>query len=49
MRVFSGERANAIKDELIAVRETADSEILSRYSLEEKLLFKRFLMALIKE
>jgi DNA-binding MarR family transcriptional regulator len=48
-RVFSGARANAVKADLIAVRETADAEILSRYSLEEKLLFKRFLMALIKE
>jgi DNA-binding MarR family transcriptional regulator len=48
-RVFPGARANAIKDELIAVREQADTEILSRYNLEEKLLFKRFLMALIKE
>jgi len=49
MRVFSSSQANAVKDELIAVREKADGEILSRYSLEEQLLFKRFLMALIKE
>ena len=49
MRVFSSARANDVEGELIAVREAADSEILSRYSLEEQLLLKRFLMALIKE
>ena len=49
VRVFASSRANAVKDELIAVRETADREILSRYSLEERLLFKRFLMALMTD
>jgi DNA-binding MarR family transcriptional regulator len=49
MRVYSSSRANALKDELIAAREAADKEILSRYSLEERLLFKRFLMALMKD
>ncbi len=49
MRVFSSSRANALRDTLIAVREAADSEILSRYSLEEQLLFKRFLMALMRD
>jgi DNA-binding MarR family transcriptional regulator len=48
MRVFSSPQANAVKDKLIAAREAADKEILSRYSLEEQLLFKRFLMALMK-
>ena len=48
MRVFSSPQANAVKDKLIAAREAADTEILSRYSLEEQLLFKRFLMALMK-
>ena len=48
MRVFSSPRANTVKDKLIAARESADREILSRYSLEEQLLFKRFLMALMK-
>lgn len=47
MRIFPAERANRIKAELIAAREAADAEILGRYSLEEKLLFKRFLMALM--
>jgi DNA-binding MarR family transcriptional regulator len=46
-RIFPAERANRIKAELIAAREAADAEILGRYSLEEKLLFKRFLMALM--
>jgi len=49
MRVFSSPQANAVKDKLIAARESADQEILSRYSLEEQLLFKRFLMALMKD
>jgi DNA-binding MarR family transcriptional regulator len=48
MRIFSSPRANAVKDQLIAAREAADKEILSRYNLEEQLLFKRFLMALMK-
>jgi len=49
MRVFSSPQANAVKDKLISARESADQEILSRYSLEEQLLFKRFLMALMKD
>jgi DNA-binding MarR family transcriptional regulator len=49
MRVFSSTQANALKDKLIAAREAADKEILSRYNLEEQLLFKRFLMALMKD
>ena len=49
MRVFSSPQANAVKDKLISARESADKEILSRYSLEEQLLFKRFLMALMKD
>jgi DNA-binding MarR family transcriptional regulator len=46
-RVFASSRANGVKDQLIAVREASDREILSRYSVEERLLFKRFLMALM--
>jgi DNA-binding MarR family transcriptional regulator len=49
MRVFSSSQANSVKAKLIAAREAADQEILSRYSLEERLLFKRFLMALMKD
>ena len=49
MRVFSSSQANSVKSKLIAAREAADQEILSRYSLEERLLFKRFLMALMKD
>ena len=49
-RVYSSPQANDVKDELIAVREAADREILnSRYSIEEQLLLKRLLMALIKD
>ncbi|MCP4903077.1 MAG: MarR family transcriptional regulator, partial [bacterium] len=46
-RAFSSPRANDVKDKLIAVRETSDKEILSRFSLEEQLLLKRLLMALM--
>jgi DNA-binding MarR family transcriptional regulator len=49
VRIFSSPRADAVKDTLIAVRETADKEILARFSLEEQLLLKRFLMALMKD
>ena len=49
VRIFSSSRANSVKHELIAAREEADKEILSRYSLEEQLLFKRFLMALMND
>jgi DNA-binding MarR family transcriptional regulator len=49
VRIFSSSKANSVKDELIAARMNADKEILSRYSLEEQLLFKRFLMALMQD
>jgi DNA-binding MarR family transcriptional regulator len=49
MRVFASSRANAVKDELIAVRESSDREILSPFSVEERLLLKRFLMALMTD
>jgi DNA-binding MarR family transcriptional regulator len=49
LRIFSSPQANAVRDRLITTRETVDKEILSRYSLEEQLLFKRFLMALMKD
>ncbi len=49
MRVFVTDRANGTKDQLIAAREAADGEILSRFNLEEQLLLKRFLMALMTE
>lgn len=48
IRVFASPRAKAVKNELIAVREASDRQILSRYSLEEQLLLKRFLMALME-
>ena len=49
MRIFTSPRAEAIRDELIAAREASDAAILSRYTLEERLLLKRFLMALMEE
>jgi len=49
VRVYPSAQANTVRDELIAVRKSSDKEILSRFSIEEQLLFKRFLMALFKE
>ena len=49
IRVFSSARANTVRNELIAARESADREILSRFTLEEQLLLKRFLMALMED
>jgi DNA-binding MarR family transcriptional regulator len=48
-RIFSSPRADSVRDELISVRETADKEILSRFTLEEQLLLKRLLMALMTD
>lgn len=48
-RIFSSKRADDVKEALIAAREASDEMILSRYSLEERLLFKRLLMALWKD
>jgi len=47
MRVFVTARAEDAREQLIAAREASDIEILSRFNLEEQLLLKRFLMALM--
>ena len=47
MRVFVTARAEDAREQLIAAREASDKEILSRFNLEEQLLLKRFLMALM--
>lgn len=49
MRVFPSAQANSLKDEFLNVRKTADTEILSRFSIEERLLLKRFLRELIND
>ena len=49
MRVVPSDRANQLQDEIIAARRRSDEEILSRFSLEERLLLKRFLMDLMNE
>ena len=49
MRVSPSARANSLKDEILTVRKTADTEILSRFSLEERLLLKRFLKELMTD
>lgn len=49
MRVFASARANALKDQLIDARKASDRGILSRFSLEEQLLLKRFLADLMTD
>jgi DNA-binding MarR family transcriptional regulator len=44
MRIFTSARADAVKDELITMRIQSDDELLGHFSLEERLLFKRFLL-----
>ena len=46
MRIFTSARADAVKDDLIAARIRSDEELLGHFSLEERLLFKRFLLDL---
>jgi len=48
-RIFSSPRAEQAREALIAARESADEQILSRYSLEERPLFKRFLKDLMED
>jgi len=47
MRLFPTSKANNIKDDLIKARVKANDEILSSFSLEERLLFKRLLIDLL--
>lgn len=42
-RVFTSDRADAVRSELIEARQRSDEALLSRFSLEERLLLKRFL------
>lgn len=43
-RLYPSARANEMKDELIGLRQTVNGELLSGFTAEERLLFKRFLM-----
>jgi DNA-binding MarR family transcriptional regulator len=49
VRLFPSPRAASLKDELIAVREASDREILSRFSSQEQAQLKGYLTALMKE
>lgn len=49
MRISPSARANDLKDEILTVRRSADTEILSRFSVEERLLLKRFLKDLTSD
>jgi DNA-binding MarR family transcriptional regulator len=49
VRLFPSPRAATLKDELIAVRERSDREILSRFGADEQAQLKSYLTALMKE
>lgn len=46
-RLYPSVKANAIKEELIGLRRAANDELLSGFTTEERLLFKRFLMEFV--
>ncbi|MDM8538641.1 MarR family transcriptional regulator [Desulfobacterales bacterium HSG17] len=46
-RLYPSEKANKLKDELIELRKQANENLLSGYTLEEQVLFKRFLWDLM--
>jgi len=46
-RLYPSEKANALKDLLIAERTEANTELLARFTAEERILFKRLLRDLI--
>ncbi len=46
-RIYTAEKADEMKDELIALRRAANEKLLSGFSPEEQMLFKRFLKDLI--
>ncbi len=43
-RLYPSDKANRMKGELIEARRKANEELLAGFTLEERLLFKRFLM-----
>lgn len=47
IRIYPSPRADGLKTDLIRKRQLANERILSGFSLEEKLLFKRFLTDVI--
>jgi len=48
-RLYTSDKANEIKDELIGVRKKGNDLLLADFSLEEKILFKRLLRSLFLE
>lgn len=48
MRLFPSRRADGRKEELIRVRREANEALLSRFSVEEQVLLKRFLWDLME-
>ena len=43
-RLYTSPQADSMKEELIGLRQAANDELLSGFTTEERLLFKRFLM-----
>ena len=48
LRLYASQKSLDIKDELIHIRKSANEELLSNFSLEEKILFKRFLLEILE-
>ena len=46
-KIYTAEKADKMKAELIALRKVANEKLLSTFSPEEQMLFKRFLKALM--
>ena len=46
-RIYTAEKADAMKDELIALRRAANEKLLAGFNPEEQILFKRFLKDLM--
>ncbi len=47
-RLYASQKSLDIKDELIHIRKRANEKLLSNFSLEEKILFKRFLLEILE-
>jgi DNA-binding MarR family transcriptional regulator len=48
VRLFTTDRAERQKAELIAIRQKANADLLARFSVEEQMLLKRFLWDLME-
>jgi len=49
LKIYPAPKAEKIKDELIRLRQDANDRLMARFSLEERLLFRRLLMDLFMD